>query len=102
MLPHPDQMPNTRTKHFLHQQVQASNSSSSGFTNYTELGDRTVVDYVFIPANAARLIYNGVSEGGKSNARLAFKARNVWGDAIVGDWSPDSVGSYTYATNVEP
>lgn len=88
-------------------QAQGSlRSSGTSWNNYTELGDRSGVEYVFVSTgdepDYQRLIYNGIHEANMGYARLAFRARNVWGDSISGRWSPDSVGTFPHATNREP
>lgn len=88
-------------------QAQGSlRSTGTAWNNYTELSDRSGVEYVFVSTGTERdyqrLIYNGVHEANMSYARLAFKARYVWGDYVGGVWSPDSVGTYPHATNREP
>lgn len=77
--------------------ARGCDSDGNNGVNWTYSNGK-VVDFVTCTIGEQYLIQSLISEKGYSYAVLWFKSTNVLGDSISGVWSPDSVGSYQYAS----
>lgn len=62
------------------------------------LSNSALTDFVTCAKGVQYSIHSRIKEEGFTQAKLAFKSPNVFGDSITGVWSPDSQYRYTSAT----
>jgi len=88
----------TGTNSSVSVQAKGCTTKAGSYVNAT-YANGSRVDYVTCNINTQYLISSLIKESGYSYAKLAFKSNNaVLPEIIGGEWSPDSVGSYQYAT----
>lgn len=79
-------------------QVKAIGCDDDHADQNLTLSNGTIADYVTCAKGVKYSIHTMIFEKGYSQAKLAFKSPNVFGDTITGKWSPDSQYTYTSAT----